>query len=63
MEEFTTRKGNKLVREVVDDDFKGAKKYIFTLHEPRANGEEISILLDAYLTTPDYFTRKFLEEY
>lgn len=63
MNTYTTKKGNTLkVEKVESDQFKGVPKYIFTLHEKKDGGENITILQSAYLTTPDYFTRKYLEE-
>lgn len=62
IKEYFTKKGNTLKVEKIDDVFKGTNKYIFTLHERKAQGENITILLSAYLTTPEYFTRKYIME-
>lgn len=62
IKEYFTKKGDTLKVEKIDDAFKGANKYIFTLHERKAQGENITILLSAYLTTPEYFIRKYIME-
>ena len=63
MENFTTKKGNTLkVEKVESDTFKGLPLYIFTLHEEKEGGENITILQSAYLTDPAYFTKKYIEE-
>lgn len=62
IKEYFTKKGDTLKVEKTDDVFKGVNKYIFTLHERKAQGENITILLSAYLTTPEYFIRKYIME-
>ena len=60
---YTTKSGKTL--EVVGEPstfHEGLKHYTMCLRTKREMGEDIELLLEADLTTPDYFIRKYIEE-
>lgn len=61
---YKTQKGNRL--EVLESEStfnSNCKYYQFILHEKKPLGEEITLLFQAHLTSPDYFIRKFTTDF
>lgn len=62
---YTTKHKNTLkITKREDEKHKGENLYTFTLHKPKANGEDIVILLsDIRLTSINYFKELFMQKY
>ena len=60
---YKTQAGNKL--EVLESEStwnSNCKYYQFILHEKKEHGENITLLFQAHMTSPDYFIRKYCTE-
>lgn len=62
---YKTKHGNTLkITRRDDEEHKGENFYTFTLHEPKAQGENIVILLsDIRLTSINYYKELFMKTY
>lgn len=62
---YTTKHKNTLkITKREDEKHKGENLYTFTLHKPKAHGEDIVILLsDIRLTSINYFKELFMRIY
>lgn len=62
---YKTKHGNTLkITRRDDEKHKGENFYTFTLHEPKAHGENIVILLsDIRLTSINYYKELFMKTY